>query len=447
MPKELFHGDIASLAFGGSGIVRDQGLVIFCPFTIPGETVQGQILKRKKNFAEGELLQIEQASPHRISPRCPHFGVCGGCQLQHMDMEAQLEAKRQWVIDALERIGGQKGIAVEPVIPSPSPYNYRRHISLALIPEKGSYRAVYTSNTPGQFIEPTVCPIFCEESDPILSQVRQVAAQLDARSSEKGRVLIMKKQGGGFFLEFHFRHMPRNAEDVLNQALKSHANWSGALCQAHGKSLKWGDPISHMEIGPYNIAYSSGAFVQNHPEQSSAIYRTVESIAQAARPNKALDLYCGIGATSILLSGYCKNITGIELNPEGVRLARRNCVENRKENVEILQGDVEKELDKHVSSGYDWVLLNPPRIGAGERVMRGLLKMRPRHIVYVSCMPPTLARDIKLLSGEGYRISRCQPYDMFPQTAHVETLVHLLAHGDAEIKKDNKDLKDPKDAN
>jgi len=345
-----------------------------------------------------------------------------------MEMQAQLELKSKWVSDALERIGQLKDIQIEPVIPSPIPYSYRRHISLALLPQKESYQAIYTGHIHGEFILPSVCPIFCNEDNPILSQVHNIAQQLSAKGHEQGRLIIMKQGESRYYLEFHFKQMPSNAEEVLKQALHGEQNLTGALCQAPGKILKWGNPISNLDMGPYKIAYSSGAFIQNHPEQSAAIYRAIESIAQKTNPRNVLDLYCGIGIASILLSAHCNTVTGVELNPEGVRLARQNCLSNGINNVWIRQGDVEQELSKPFIGNRDWVLLNPPRTGAGEEVVKRLLQLRPRHIIYVSCMPPTLARDIKPLCQQGYSVAHCQPYDMFPQTTHVETLLHLTLH-------------------
>ncbi len=423
MSNEPFTGTVSTLAFGGSGIIKDEGLAIFCPFAIPGEKVKGIITERKKNYAIGNLTEVIEPSNLRIKPRCPYFGVCGGCQLQHMPMDAQLEWKRTWVKEALERIGGFEGVEVSPVSPS-KPWAYRRRVNLTLMSYGQHFRAGYIAQDGRSFLETEVCPIFVEENSPILRVVQEIARELDSPGREKGKVSILKLENEQFILEFHFKKFPSNAEALLKGALGAqNSPISGILCRAPGKTLKLGKLSQIMEFEGFEITYSSNAFVQVNPSQSEAIYRELYDFVKNTQFSNVLDLYSGIGITSLLLSKYVQNITSIELDPEAVKLAKLNCRINQVKNIKCIEGSVEDQIPE--TEEFDAVLLNPPREGAGIKIMEQIALLKPKEIVYISCMPSTLARDLKVLREQGYQIKDCKSFDMFPQTTHVETFVRL----------------------
>lgn len=424
MNHDHFTGTVSTLAFGGSGIIKDAGLAIFCPFTIPGEKIEGKITERKKNYALGELTEVIEPSKLRIVPRCPHFGVCGGCQLQHMPIEAQLEWKRVWVKEALERVGGFEDVHVNDVKPS-KPWAYRRRISLTLVPNGNSFKAGYIAQDGRSLVETEVCPIFIEENNPILRDIQAITQELQSPGREHGKLSILKLENEQFILEFHFKKCPPNAEAVLKGALGAkNSPILGILCRAPGKVLKLGKLSQMMEFEGFEIAYSSSAFVQVNPAQSSDIYRELLKIAQDYSYSTILDLYSGIGITSLLLSKYAKNVTSIELDAEAVKLAKLNGKVNQVKNVKFIEGSVEDKLPE--SGQFDAILLNPPREGAGVKIMEQIVQLQPKEIVYISCMPSTLARDLKVLREKGYQIKECLPFDMFPQTTHVEIFVRLI---------------------
>lgn len=429
MPKpSTFSGQVLSLAFGGSGILRQNDLVIFCPFTLPGELIEGVITQHKKNYAIGELTKVFKPSQKRVSPRCPHFGTCGGCQLQHLAYQAQLDVKHQWVEEALHRIGKFPEVYVEPTKASTNEWTYRRHISLTLKPSQNGYEAGYIGFDNKSLLQPAACPIFIKEDIPIFNLVKELSQHLKPKDHLPGKLVILKERSDAFILEFHFKNLPSNSEEVLGRAIEKYPSISGLICRSLKKTLQWGNPYCKAHMDHLAITYSSSAFIQNHPDTSEIIYRDLIEIAKKCPHDMILDLYCGIGISSLMLSRIGKKIIGVELSKEAVKLARQNCLDNRISNVEFIQGDVEKvlmTLPKIQNLGL--TILNPPRIGLTPKVIEGVLARKPQEIIYISCMPPTLARDLKLFCDKGYKINLIQPYDMFPQTTHVETLVHLKA--------------------
>jgi len=431
------QGKIESLAFGGQGILRKEGLVIFVPFTAPGDLVTCRITKKKSSFAEAEVLTIDQPSPQRITPRCPYFGVCGGCQLQHLNEAAQLSYKQQAVEDALKRIGQLELDSVLPIIPATQQWAYRRHVQLSLRQAKGTnqgFIAGYIAVDNRSLVQAEVCPIFIPDSEMVLKQLQHFCQQLVSDPHNEGKVTLLKQdQGqnqGNYLLHFHFKFSPKNMQEACEKALKQWKNWTGIVVSTPKGRKTFGQVQCKMKIDELEFSFSSDAFIQNHPEQSLNIYRHLVKIAQQEGASRALDLYCGIGCTSLLLAGQMEKVVGFESNKEAVRLAKENGVANQVKNVEFFCADVKDVLGEWIEKlKADFVVVNPPRIGLDPRVIEGLIAHRPKEIVYISCMPATLARDLHLLVKQGYRMKSCQAFDMFPQTAHVETVVHLKNEG------------------
>jgi 23S rRNA (uracil1939-C5)-methyltransferase len=426
---ELITGEVQDLAFGGFGVIRHEGLVIFVPFTAPGDRIVCRVTKCKKNFAEGEIVEILQKGTSRISPLCPHYGRCGGCQLQHLNYAAQLKYKQNSVKDALTRIGGFSFSEVPVISGAEAQWSYRRHVTLSLhLNSGGHFSAGYVAADHYSFLEISQCPIFVDPKDPLIHQVQTVAEALQADPGNEGRVVIMKHQHqipDRYVLLFHFKHLPANALNVLKKALEENKNWSGIQLKAPRYNQALGDSTLQCRMDSLTFSFSPEAFIQNHPEQSLAIYRKICSIAETSPAGVILDLYCGIGISSLMIAKAGKKVLGVESNAEAVKLANDNAKMNGISTARFIKADVKDvvlNLLKKESPGM--VLINPPRIGLEKSVRDAFLEGMPNEIIYVSCMPSTLARDLKELSAK-YEILSCTAYDMFPQTAHVETLVHL----------------------
>lgn len=414
-PNDLITGEIQSLAFGGEGILRHEGFVVFIPFAAPGDLVKCRIRRVKKSYGYGDLVEILRPSLQREKPRCPYFGRCGGCQLQHISYEGQLEQKKVWVEDALLRIGKFTDIPVAPVIPATPHWVYRRHIDLHLQPTERGYIAGYIEVDNRSLIEVKQCVIFVPPENPLLSQVQEVVKQLKPTCPDPAKLTLLKEN----VLHFHFKELPSNAAEVIEKAQVRYPNWKAVILSSSTKTLTFGKQELACTIDGLTFQFSSTVFMQNHPEQSLNIYRKINELAKNAP--KILDLYCGIGISSLLLAKQGSSVTGIEYNQKSIDCALRNARTNHISNAQFQKGAVEEVISTLAIP--DFVILNPPREGLDPRVIDRLKIQRPEQIVYVSCMPATLARDLRLLD---YQIALCQPYDMFPQTAHVETLMHLV---------------------
>jgi len=316
-------GEVESIAFGGQGIVRCEGLVVFLPFTAVGDTVSYRIKKRKKNFAFGELIEVLKPSAERVSPFCPYFGRCSGCQLQHIQYEAQLKYKRQWIEDALTRQAGVSHITVPPVVPARQQRAYRRRIVLVLKPHKGHFQAGYTMNASFSLLPITQCPIFTLPPDPIIESVQNIAHALHSQKEMDGRVHLLKESSTSYILHFHFNVMPDNAKAIFEKAVAEHVSISGILATSPKQTLRMGRLETSLTIEGLHFTFSPRAFIQNHPEQSINIYRALIEAAAPKERGNVLDLYCGIGISSLLLARRCNKRRASGLSREVIGLRMR----------------------------------------------------------------------------------------------------------------------------
>ncbi len=420
--EDLVTGKIESLAFGGEGILKIQGLVIFVPFTAPGDEISCLLTKIKKNHGFAKIENILAPSKDRTLPKCPYFGTCGGCKLQHIDYETELNTKRQWVKDAFNRIGNLTDIHVNPVTPSLKEYAYRRHVSLTLKKEDASCFAGYVTIDQSSLFQANECPIFVSQKDPVLKELQVLVKNFDMNETH-AKVTVLKDLEG-YILHFHFKNLPKNAKKIVEEFAKEKTSFKGIVLASQNEYFSFGKTTSEIDVDGLNITFTSGMFMQNNPEQSLNIYRHIEAIAKKEMPEEILDLYCGIGISSLMLARNGIQVTGIECNHTSIKMAVRNAKSNKIAHAKFIHAPVENALAKIKIP--DFVIINPPREGLDSTVIEALKKKLPKRIVYISCMPSTLARDIKLLGKENYTVEDCTPYDMFPQTAHVETVISLV---------------------
>ena len=426
MTDDLLTGTVSNIAFGGEGIIRNEGLVTFIPYAAIGDQLSYRIKEQKKNFAKGEIVNILQPSPQRTEPLCPYYGICGGCQLQHVNYDAQLEYKRQWVEDALKRQAGFTNITVPAVTPTEQQWTYRRRISLTLKADFNHYLVGYINIDHTTLVEVDQCPIFLAKEDQTISNVREIANHLESCDRHDGKVSILKQDNDKVILHFHFKNMPTNAAEILNGALKSYPQITGILATSPKETLHYGKIETTFTIENLSFIHSPQAFVQNHPEQSANIYQSICKHTDNLPKGNALDLYSGIGVTSLLLAKQGFNVTATEMNGSAVQLAKLNAKNNRISNVVFHKKDVEAVIASQLKERNPVLaIINPPREGVALSTIEAILKAPPAVFIYISCMPPTLARDLKLLCKDTYNIDSIETYDMFPQTAHVETLVVL----------------------
>lgn len=380
--------EITDIAFGGDGVGRVDGRVVFVPFTMVGERVEAEVWRLHKQYARARLLRVLQPSPHRIGGRCRHFGECAGCQYQHMPYPHQCEIKTKQVRDVMQRIGRFESPPVRPVLPSPLEYGYRGKINLH--PRRGKLCYV---GWDGRAFEVKECHI--------------AAAAID----EKIREGTLKAMGRG---------------DIVLRA-----NSRGQLF-VHDLSSGEGDRefVEHFADFPFRLPINS--FFQNNIAMLPVMSEAVGARIAEAGVGYVVDAYCGAGFFAIYLAKKLslKRGWGIEIDPQAIPWARRNAAQAGLNNLEFFQGAVERVLPvllaKHRTIAPSLrVLLDPPRAGCEPKVLESLIKAKPKQIVYVSCDPSTLARDLKELCKSAYFLEEIQPLDMFPQTAHIECIARL----------------------
>lgn len=411
--NQIIEITLDAIAHGGEAIGRHEGRAIFVPYAIPGERVRVEIVEAKERWARGRLLEVLQASPDRIAPPCPYFGPdrCGGCQWQHIAYERQAELKGEIVADQLRRLGRLAAAPVADVVVLADDeglldLGYRNHVQFALTPagQSGFRRAASHEVIP---IER--CLLLSEPLD-VLHAALDIAwpelTGVTLRASERtGQALVL--------LETRGTELPELELDLPAAC---------AVLTPRGLEPLIGEPWIEEIVAGRRYRVSAESFFQVNTLGAEALVEIVRGYADVRPGDTVLDAYCGVGLFALALADAAAAVIGIESAPS----ACEDCAYNAADltHVELHEGAVDAVLPVLVEQGRhaDVVIMDPPRSGAGEAVIRQLAALRPRNIVYVSCDPATLARDSVFLSAAGYALAEAQPIDMFPQTYHVETV-------------------------
>jgi 23S rRNA (uracil1939-C5)-methyltransferase len=418
---------IHNIAFGGEGVGRIDKLAVFVPFTLPGELVEVEVHQKKRNFARAKLQTILEKSPERVTPPCSYFGICGGCQLQHASYPLQLKIKRRFIKDSLERIA-KINFPVPEVTPSSVELGYRRHISLKLKNCNDVLTLGFTTPD-GSHLPITSCLLLSLESTSA-----QIIPFLQSTFSKIGPqfllseslIKIIKNKFDTYLITCSFSSsLSSSVVDQLKTSFSNHPLISGYIFKTPDESLEFGDTLPSFTHKDLIFSYSPFGFVQNHPEQSANIYDWIVKVNSESK--KILDLYCGIGVSSLLLAKEGKEVLGIELNANSVDLAFKNAERNKIKTAHFLCSSAEsstrKQLDKFKP---DAIVVNPPKMGVFPEVLADICRSTTDTITYISCNPTTLARDLSFLIDKGFILHDLQAFDMFPQTTHVETAVLLV---------------------
>ena len=436
-------------AFGseGQGIGRYDGFAVFVPFALPGETVRVHIIKATASYAIGKLLSISVKSPCRAEPKCSNFGRCGGCTLMHLDYEAQLMFKRDMVASALTRIGGLMAPEVREALGMQFPYFYRNKGSFPFANLDGRVSFGFFAPRSHRLIPLSACSI--QEDKTLLvaeavcdwanqfqipaydetlqtGTLRHVMARVSAANGEVMAAIVTKgKLPQKEVLIEHLRNRIPGLVSILHNRNDAETN----VIFGPEFSTLWGKDRLYDTICGLRFAVSAASFLQVNPQQTEVLYHAALNALQLEGTERVADVYCGIGTISLLLARHAAQVDGIETVPEAIADAIFNAQENAIKNVEFHCGNAEDVLPQLVREGYhpDAVLIDPPRKGCERPVLDALLACGAKRLVYVSCNPSTLARDVRVLVDGGFRFVYAQPVDMFPQTAHVETVV-MLSH-------------------
>lgn len=417
---------IHNVAFGGEGVGRIDNFVLFIPFTLPGELIEASIGERKKNFAHGTLLKILEKSPDRVAPPCSYFSHCGGCQLQHASYPLQLEIKRRFIEDSLLRIG-KITFPVPPVTPSSIPLGYRRHISLKIVPLKGSLKLGFTAVDGHSFTPVSSCLLLSSIEDPILLQLESALSIFNSELfPPKSTLKIIRNSPYKYIAAFSFsKSLPENELTEFRKKLESLDLLEGFILKSPEALLEWGVCQPSFSYKNMVFLYSPFGFVQNHSEQSAKIYDWISEVNKDSQ--KVLDLYSGIGVSSLTLAKEVKEVIGVELNSISTELAKINAKNNQIDQVQFFCASAEDSTHKIIQSmNPDTIIVNPPKAGIDQEVLRSICLSSACRLTYISCSPPSLARDLALLLKEGFEIQELQCFDMFPQTTHVEIAVQMI---------------------
>ena len=404
---------LSAMAHGGSALGRHQGQVIFVPYTIPGEKVRVELVESRTRWARARLVEILEASPHRVEPPCPYFGAdqCGGCHFQHIAYEAQAEFKGSVVADQLARIGGLHDANVQDIIGAAEPWSYRNHAQFSLTPQ--GQMGFLTADT-NRVIPVKECLIL----DPLLDDLW---AALDMRWPQLHRLSLRCGSATGDLLAaFALDHYEDFDIDVDFPV-------SCVILLADGEAgVLMGNAYLTECVAGRDYRISAGSFFQVNTAGAEALISVVADYLAPMPDDVLLDLYCGVGLFGLALAERVGRVIAVEYDPSAIADFKHNAREL--DHVELLEGKAQSALP-HLKQSVDLMLLDPPRSGAGEKVVDEMVRLAPRRIAYVSCDPATLARDARRLTERGYRLVEVQPIDLFPQTFHVES-VALFAAGD-----------------
>jgi tRNA/tmRNA/rRNA uracil-C5-methylase (TrmA/RlmC/RlmD family) len=364
--------EITDIAFGGEGVARVEEFVVFIPFVAPGETVEAEVTEVKKRFARAKLLRVVEPSPERVEPACRYFADCGGCQYQHLSYPAQLQLKHKQIGDLFQRIGGFDPSIVAPVVACPEPYGYRNRIM-------------------------------------IRSQWDKFKQGLNIGFIRADNRLVVDIEGC------------KIAEPALNEEIK----------RVRANPPPKGGLKVVLRIAPEDWVVPRDSFFQNNFFLLPKLVEVVRERLRQAGTRYLLDVYCGVGFFSLELADMVERFAGIELDALAIKAARQNAAARGRTNGEFVGGAAEDELPRLIESfepTASTVLLDPPRKGCAPSLIELLRRLRPAQVLYVSCHPATMARDLNALCAAGvFSLARVMPLDMFPQTQHVESVADLRA--------------------
>lgn len=444
---DMIQLKIEDISSEGLGIGHAEGMAVFVKDAIIGDEITAKVIKMKKNYAFGRLMELLKPSPERVEPLCPVARQCGGCQIQAMDYQAQLRFKENKVRNNLMRIGGFAQIPMEPIIGMEYPFHYRNKAQFPIGTDRaGCLVAGFYAGRTHSIIDNHDCALGAEVNQQILEMVLEHMRRnhIAAYEESTGRGLVRH-----VMIRFGFRTKQIMVCIVINgKKLPGEQELVRELTQVPGMTsivlnvnrentnvilgrevrLLWGQEYIEDYIGNIKYQISPLSFYQVNPVQTEKLYGTALEYAGLTGNETVWDLYCGIGTISLFLAQKAGKVYGVEIVPEAIEDAKRNAALNHLDNTEFYVGKAEEVLpEKYEKEGIraDVIVIDPPRKGCEEKVLDTMVKMAPERIVYVSCDSATLARDLKYLCGHGYELTRVRATDMFPMSVHVESIALL----------------------
>ena len=443
---------IEDCGIDGEGIGKADGFTVFVKDAVIGDTVRAKIMKAKKNYGYGRLEEIITPSPDRVEPKCQFARQCGGCQLQALSYEKQLEFKTSKVRGHLERIGGFTDIPMEKILGMDQPFHYRNKAQFPVGKSKdGRIITGFYAGRTHSIIENRDCALGVtrnkEVLDRVIAHMEKFHIQPYDENTGKGLVRHVLIRYGFFTDEMmvcliiNGEKLP--GEEALVKSLRQIPEAVSVMVNVNKKRnnvilgekvrLLWGQPYITDKIGEISYQISPLSFFQVNPYQTGRLYGKALEYAQLSGNETVWDLYCGIGTISLFLAQKAKMVRGVEIIPAAIENAKENARLNGFDNTEFFVGKAEEVLPEQFArtgERADVIVVDPPRKGCDETLLSTIIKMQPDRVVYVSCDSATLARDLKYLCERGYELKKVCPVDMFPNTVSVETVVLLSQYRD-----------------
>lgn len=438
---------IEDMGVDGEGIGHTDGYTLFVKDALIGDVISAKVMKMKKNYGYARMMEILTPSPDRVEPKCPYHKQCGGCQIQALSYEKQLEYKKRKVLNNLTRIGGLTNLPEFDLIGMEDPYHYRNKAQFPFGTDKNGMTVTgfYAGRT-HSIISNTNCYLGVEENEQILQIILKHLERyhIPAYDEKTGKgllrhVLIRKGFTTGELmvcLILNGTQMPEIG-DLVKELIKI-KGMTSITVNVNKKQTNvimgqemisvWGQDYITDYIGDVKYQISPLSFFQVNPVQTKKLYQRALDYAQVEKGETVWDLYCGIGTISLFLAQKAEKVYGVEIVPQAIEDAKRNAALNGFDNAEFYVGKAEEVLpEKYREEGVkaDVIVVDPPRKGCDEALLRTIVQMDPKRVVYVSCDSATLARDLKYLAGEGYEVVAGTVVDQFPHTMHVETVCML----------------------
>jgi 23S rRNA (uracil1939-C5)-methyltransferase len=385
--KEQLTLALTDMAHRGEALARHDGQVVFAAYGIPGEDVRVEVQRRKRAYLQGSVIDVVTASPHRVEPACPYFGTCSGCSWQHIDYGFQLELKQRVVGEQMRRIAKNDEAIVLPALPSKNPLGYRNHARFTV---NRDGKLGFVQRASHRFVPIDECLI-------MHPWINDALNQLQGKCAETRQVALRYSSSTGSWLI----HPKLSVDDV---------------------ELESGQPFYEEELRGHRFRVSGASFFQVNIAQADVLATVVHDRLKLSGSEVLLDAYAGVGTFGVLFASECAQVIAVEESSAAIKDAEVNS--SGITNLHLVKGKTENVLDE-LEERPDVVILDPSRAGCHRRVVDSLLRVRPQRIVYVSCDPATLARDLALFCDGGYGLEELQPVDMFPQTYHIECVASL----------------------
>jgi 23S rRNA (uracil1939-C5)-methyltransferase len=434
------------LTHDGAGVAKVDGYPLFVPNGLPGEKAKIKVIKANKGYGFGLLIELYEKSPFRVEISGNKAHKYGGCQLEHISYEGQLKYKENQVRQVLTRIGKLEDVIVHPILGMEIPWHYRNKAQVPVGEKDGKLIAGFFKPRSHEIVDTNESLIQIPEVNEAVQTVKEICSELSIpayhEESHKGVLRHIMARYGKKTGELMVVVITRTADlpqknKLIEQIIDRLPKVKSIVHNVNSKrtnvilgektTLLWGNEVIYDYIGNVKFAISAVSFYQVNPDQTQVLYEKALEYADLKGKEAVIDAYCGIGTISLFLAQKARKVFGVEIVPEAIEDAKRNAELNGITNAEFAAGEAEVVIPKWYKEGNaaDVLVVDPPRKGCDEALLETIIEMKPKKVVYVSCNPATLARDLRILEDGGYKTVEVQPVDMFPQTTHCEAVAKI----------------------